>query len=100
MRSRLPARFDADDLRIALTTWQRECGRRVQNRRILLGVTPTDLADLTGTTAATISRVESGAINPRDILRIAIAGVLRTEVADLWPYPTCERIHDLAQAVA
>lgn len=100
MRSRLQARFDADDLRHALDKWQLDCGKRVASRRSLLGVTPRDLADLTGTTQATISRIEAGSLNPRDILRVAIAGVLRCEVADLWPYPTCERIHDMAQAVA
>lgn len=100
MRSRLPARFDEGDLRTALGKWQRDCGLRVMNRRQLLNVNRRDLADLCGTTEPTICRIEAGAINPRDILRFAIAGVLRCEVADLWPYPSCERIHDFAQAVA
>lgn len=100
MRNQLSARFDAEDLREALTTWQAECGRRVQARRELLGVNRRDFADLCGTTEATVCRVETGAINPRDALRCVIAAVLRCEVADLWPYPTCKRIHDLAQAVA
>ncbi len=100
MRSRLPARFDIEELRTAISGWQTTCGQLIQQRRELLGVSRRDMADLVGTTEATMQRIESGKLNPRDPLRLAIAGVLRCEVADLWPYPTCRRIHDLAQAVA
>lgn len=96
----LPPRFDVSDLRDALSKWQESCGELVANRRTLLGVNRRDLAALAGTTEATIQRIEAGKLNPRDLLRLTIAGVLRCEVADLWPYPTCRRIHDLAQAVA
>lgn len=100
MGNHLPARFDADDLRSAVAQWQQECGVRVANRRTIFGIHRRDLAALAGTTEATIQRIETGKLNPRDPLRFALAGVLRCEVADLWPYPPCTRIHDMAQAVA
>lgn len=83
-----------------LKGWRRECGNRIAKRREVFGLHRRELADLCGTTEPTIIRIEAGEISPKDGLRVVIAGVLRSEVAELWPYPSCERIHDLAQAVA
>jgi DNA-binding XRE family transcriptional regulator len=97
---RLPARFDTEDLRSFADTWAKECGRRINQRRDLFGLHRRQLADLCGVTESTIIRIEDGDQTPREWLRLAIAGALRCEVADLWPYPSCERIHEMAQAVA
>lgn len=94
---RLPARFDRDDIKWLVRAWRKECGSRVSQRRTLLNLHRRELADLAGTSEPTIIRIEAGEMNPRDELRLMIAGVLRCEVADLWQYPTCERIHDAAQ---
>jgi len=64
--------------------WAVESGQRVRKLRKDRGLTIEQLASLTDSTAATISRVELGAILPSDRLRVAIAFALVVEVADLW----------------
>lgn len=96
-RRRLPVRFDRPRLDALLADWRKGCGRRVTRRRLLLGASRRDLADLAGATEATITRIENGKINASDRLRLAIAGVLHCEVADLWPYPST---NDMTQEVA
>lgn len=96
---RLDSRFDSDDVRRLVRAWQKECGARVALRRELFGITRRELADLAGTTEPTILRIEAGTVNPRDHLRLTLACVLRCEVSTLWPYPTCEQVHNAAQAV-
>lgn len=96
-RRRLPIRFARTHLDAILTDWRKECGQRITQRRRLLGASRRDLADLAGATEATITRIENGKINATDRLRLAIAGVLHCEVADLWPYPSP---NDMTQEVA
>lgn len=98
--ARLDPRFARDDITGLVNDWKAECGDRVSKRRQVFNLHRRELADLAGTTEATIIRVEAGRQNASDALRLAIAGVLRCEVADLWPYPPCERIHSNAEKVA
>lgn len=78
--------------------WSERCGRAVRQRRQDLGFTLQRLADLTGTTLQTISRIESGQLVPRDRMKAAIAYALALEVQDLWTYPTLREISDRAAA--
>lgn len=89
MRKPLPLepRFDSGLLKDITDEWIVQCGVHVERRRKNLQMHRKELADLAGTSEPTIIRIESGTLNPRDHLRIAIAGVLRCEVSDLWPYP-------------
>ena len=41
-----------------------ELGKLIKHRRMVLGLTIRDLADLTGMSKTTISQIESGASNP------------------------------------
>ena len=88
------------DIRNLVSEWARQCGKRVSDRRVTLGVDRRHLAQFAGTTEPTIQRIENGHINPRDHLRFAISAVLGSDVSDLWSYPSYERIHDLLRAGA
>lgn len=90
--------LDLDSVRTMVRKWAIDCGNRVTKRRTDLAWDQARLAALVGTTEATISRVESGAVTPRDYLKLAIAGALSCEVIDLWPYPSRERV--FAEAAA
>lgn len=91
-------RFDPELLRDITAEWIVECGSRVRARRDLLKLHRRELAELAGTSEPTIIRIETGSLNPRDTLRIAIAGVLRCEVAELWPYPSHTQVANRAVA--
>jgi DNA-binding XRE family transcriptional regulator len=80
--------------------WAIDCGARVEFKRGERGWTRSRLAFLVGTTEATIHRVESGALAPRDYLKIAIAAALATPVAELWPYPDSAAVFASAAEVA
>lgn len=80
--------FDLDEMRRMVSKWAVDCGERVTNRRKELGWDRRQLAAMTGTTEATVHRVEEGKINPREHLKLIFAATLQVEVSDLWPYPT------------
>ncbi len=90
--------FEMDLVRRMVSKWAVDCGGRVSARRQLLGLDRPTLAGLVGTTEATIHRIESGSVNPRDYLKFAIASALQVEIGDLWPYPTRERVYAEASA--
>lgn len=79
--------FDLDEVRRMARKWAIDCGARVEDKRTERGWSRVQLANLVGTTEATIHRVESGVMSPRDYLKMAIAAALDTPVAVLWPYP-------------
>lgn len=61
-------------------------GTRIRNRRIDCGFkSQQDLADALGLHQATISKLELGQIQPRRVLRLALAATLRCQVEDLFP---------------
>lgn len=92
--------FDLDDVRVLARKWAVDCGALVAGRRTEMGWTRQQLATLVGTTEATIHRVESGAVSPRDYLKMAIAAALAVPVEQLWPYPTAQTVFSNAAAVA
>lgn len=79
--------FDLRDVRVMVAKWAVDCGRRVSDRRTMLGWDRRQLAAFAGTTEATIHRIEEGKINPRDHMKLAIASAVGLEVEALWPYP-------------
>lgn len=79
--------LDLRDVRQMVAKWAIDCGRRLADRRTELKWDRRQLASLVGTTEATITRIEQGAINPRDHLKLALASALLVEVETLWPYP-------------
>lgn len=79
--------FDLDEVRRMARKWAVDCGSKVEAKRVERGWSRPRLAQLVGTTEATIHRVESGAVTPRDYLKMAIAAALATPVSELWPYP-------------
>lgn len=87
-RPQLPARFDRDAVVALIDEWRKECGQRVANRRLLLGASRADVADLAGSDVSTITRIELGQINATDRLRVTLAAVLLCDVDDLWHYPS------------
>lgn len=96
--TRRPAQqfFDLDDVRRLISKWSVDCGTRVMNARVALGWDRQRLAEIVGTTEATIHRIEAGKINPRDHMKLAIAAGLQKEVADLWPYPPRKSVYEQA----
>lgn len=84
--------FDLEAVRVMARKWSIDCGTRVAKRRESFGWTRAQLAQLCGTTEATIHRVESGALAPRDYLKMAIAAALAEKVEVLWAYPTREAV--------
>lgn len=59
-------------------------GERVTARRSALGFSQRQLAELAGTTQATVWKVEHGKITPRDSLKIAIGRALGDDPARLF----------------
>ena len=84
--------FDLDDVRVLARKWAIDCGTRIATRRTELGWNRATLATLVGTTEATIHRIESGAVSPRDYLKMAIAAALAVPVEQLWPYPSAQTV--------
>lgn len=62
-------------------------GRRVAERREALGLTQAQLADLCGVTQQSISRIEGGAVIPRDSLKITLSVKLGTTPGELFAWP-------------
>jgi len=91
--------LDLDGVRRLLGTWPVECGARVAARRVERGWDRSELAERVGTTEATIHRVESGKLTPRDYLKLAIAAALGSEVAEIWQFPDAASVHDRAASV-
>lgn len=79
--------FDLDEVRVMARKWAVDCGKRVEKARMGRQWDRRQLAGLVGTTEATIHRVESGVLAPRDYLKMAIAAALAVDVVELWPYP-------------
>lgn len=92
--------FDMRDVRQMVAKWAVDCGRRLADRRTELKWDRRQLAALVGTTEATITRIEQGAINPRDHLKLALAAALAVEVETLWPFPRRCDVFALAGAGA
>lgn len=83
--------LDRDAVRSAFQTpggdWPNQWGRAVTARRKAMGMTRADLADLSDTTEATITRIELGQQHPRNDMKIMIAVALGCSAVDLWPMP-------------
>lgn len=62
-------------------------GGKVRKRREELRLSQEQLAQITNTRQATISRVELGLQVPSDRIKWAIAGALRCTLDDLFPWP-------------
>lgn len=92
--------FDLDEVRRLVGKWSVDCGARVTEWRQRLGWDRQRLAHAAGCTEATIHRIESGKLHPRDHLKLAVAAALEVEVADIWEFPkrsdvlTCDIPHD------
>lgn len=63
-------------------------GAAVKSRRMAIGLTLEQLAELCDTAPQTIFKVERGQIVARDHLRLAIAFALACEPGELFPTPT------------
>jgi DNA-binding XRE family transcriptional regulator len=72
-------------LRNLISNWHVDCGQRLRTRRVALGISQEQLANLVGMTVTSISRCESGLQAPRDAIRYSIACSLLCEVDDIWP---------------
>lgn len=62
-------------------------GEKVRARRTGWGFSQDRLAEIAGTTQATISRIEKGLQCPSDGLKWKLAGALGETVEHLFPYP-------------
>ena len=79
--------------------WAARCGAAVRQRRKDLGLTLQTLADLSGTSLQTVSRIESGQLVPRDRLKAAISFALALEVDQLWTWPSRQEMFEKAAAL-
>lgn len=83
-----PPLYDLDKLKeYVRTVWGAECAARLESRMDALGVDHYQLAATVGVHPHTVSRIQTAAIIPREYLRIAFAGALGCDVADIWPTP-------------
>ena len=57
---------------------------RLEQRRVLAGLSRSELARRTGTTRESIRRYETGASTPRPSTAMALAAALELHPADLW----------------
>lgn len=64
----------------------RSWGNRLKARRLALGMTQQQLADICGLRQSTVSRIEAGAC-PRDTAKWLLAGALGHTVEELFPFP-------------
>jgi transcriptional regulator with XRE-family HTH domain len=64
-------------------TW----GGRIRQRREALGISQRELAERCDVTQQTISRIEMGAVLPRDVLKIELARQLDCSPRNLFPWP-------------
>lgn len=64
-------------------TW----GRAIRSRRASLGLSQQDLAARCDVTQQTISRIEMGAVLPRDALKLELARHLECSPRTLFPWP-------------
>lgn len=72
-------------------------GAKVAKKRGALGMSQDDLANATGLTQATISRIESGRQSPSDKAKWLIAGALHSTLDDLFPWPAvCPPVPEIA----
>ena len=58
-------------------------GNNVRDRRLQLGMTQRELAEVSGYTEPNFSHLENGRRNPRMTTMLALAKALKTTVADL-----------------
>lgn len=84
--------FDRTELKRAVTRWSTDCGKRLATIRNERGLTRDQLAQLAGIAPATLSRIETGTITPRDDLRWILAELVAQPVGAIWPEPTRETI--------
>jgi transcriptional regulator with XRE-family HTH domain len=62
-------------------------GRQIRRRREALGISQRELAERCDVTQQTISRIEIGAVLPRDALKIELARQLDCSPRNLFPWP-------------
>lgn len=74
-------------VRAALREHHRRAGKRLQARRKTLGLTQTQLGDMSGLTQKAISHYELGVREPNDAHKVIVAAALACRVDDLWPVP-------------
>ena len=79
--------FDRDEMRQMMAKWAIDCGARLKQRRVDLGFSRSLLADLAGVSAPSVSRLEAGAIRPKDDLRWVLAECLLCSADEIWTTP-------------
>lgn len=91
------AQLSGEDLKFFMrTSWTPACGKRVRQRRKALRLSLDSVGELAGASRQTVSRVELGQVMPGDALKLSIAGALGCDASELWPWPTRERLAEVA----
>lgn len=91
--------LDERRLRVAVSDWAFEAGRRIAVRRRELGWRQERLASLVGVRATAISKFELGLATPKDSTRLAIACALMMEVDQIWPPLTRSYVLSVARSL-
>lgn len=86
------ATFEREIVKQAVGKWMIDCGARMKATREQRGWSRETFAAMAGVKVPTISRVESGTLNPRDDLRWIFAEILCVGVQEIWPAPPRETI--------
>jgi DNA-binding XRE family transcriptional regulator len=63
-------------------------GRSVKDQRVALGMTQHELATAVGLRPGSISKIERGEMDCTNRMQYELAKALKTEVADLFPFPS------------
>lgn len=77
--------LDRRRLRVAVSDWSLQCGRRLAVKRRERGFSQPQLGALIGIHDTAISKFELGIANPKDSTRLALACALLCEVNEIWP---------------
>lgn len=68
-----------------MRAWQQQCGRSLGEYRRDRRMSQDDLAERSGISQSTISRIELGIVETSDTVKMLLASALGVEVEMIWP---------------
>lgn len=78
--------IDQVKLTEAMRARRQHAGRLVQQRRLALGASQRQIAELADVGQATLSRIEAGTIDPSEAIKFRVATALAVAtIEELWP---------------
>lgn len=95
-----PPLLNAERLSALMRDWRLQSGKRLRDRRVMLGLSQVTLGNAAGVRPTAISKFELGIVVPKDSVRIALACALWCEVDDIWPTIERQLVWQIAREAA